>query len=636
MRFLQRFSFEWHPSRWQVNRAPGSYHPGSPSVLHSTENRYGDPGSGFVMQTKDRMQMTMEVTSSDHASAVESVSQPAHAGISKLEVAIGLVLFALMLALRWRYITAHPWNSDEPQHLHIVWAWASGLLPYRDVFDNHSPLFSWLFSALFRCFSERADIVEPMRFAMWPLFALSLWCVYRIGALLYSPRHGLWAAVISGFVPPWFAKMGEFRTDVLWTTLWLVTLLILLTGRMSRRRLFFAGLAMGATFSVSMKSTLLIITVLVAAGIAWVIARRFAPTSSQQHSSKSGMLADAGAALGGLIVVPSLFIAFFAAHGALGPFYYCIIQHNIMPGSHTPWHFIRQFLSPTTLVAIPALLAGATALPLFATDPERAYRRLFVLLTAGLFYPILNALWTMITPQDYMPVFPLAGIVIAPPLLWLSGRFGDVRGLKFLAMGLPLLLVAGELGWLVKGRPLSVQPNRDEINRIATVLTLSAPGEFVMDSKGESIYRPRPYYYVLETLTRKRLLKKMMPDELPQRLIETRTAVMCPTGRMTDASQQFVAANYIAVGRVSVLGKLLTQESSSPGTFNIDISARYTLLGKNGEVRGSLDSTQWAGPRFLEAGPHEFKGTADSGPIALVWATAVEKGFSPFPKPKSK
>ena len=168
---------------------------------------------------------------------------PVRGGISRGEwVGAGLV-FALALVLRVVFIRTHVWNSDEPQHLHVVWAWAHGRLPYRDVFDNHSPLFSWLCSPLFRLLGERADIVEWMRVAMVPLYGVSVWCIYRLGVVLFSRRAGLWAAVIGGVYPPWFTIMGEFRTDVLWTTLWLVTLVILLTGRLTLGRLFCAGIS---------------------------------------------------------------------------------------------------------------------------------------------------------------------------------------------------------------------------------------------------------------------------------------------------------------------------------------------------------------------------------------------------------
>ena len=52
----------------------------------------------------------------------------------------------ILLVLRLVWLNAYTLNSDEAQHAHVAWAWTQGLLPYRDVFDNHGPLFGWLHS----------------------------------------------------------------------------------------------------------------------------------------------------------------------------------------------------------------------------------------------------------------------------------------------------------------------------------------------------------------------------------------------------------------------------------------------------------------------------------------------------------
>src|SRR4051812_11556041 len=92
--------------------------------------------------------------------------------ISPLErLLIGLLLLVL-LGLKVAYAFHFRIDTDEVQHLHLVWAWSKGLLPYRDVFDNHGPIFHLLYSPLFRLFGERADIIIPMRLAVIPLWAL--------------------------------------------------------------------------------------------------------------------------------------------------------------------------------------------------------------------------------------------------------------------------------------------------------------------------------------------------------------------------------------------------------------------------------------------------------------------------------
>src|SRR5437870_12111767 len=102
--------------------------------------------------------------------------------------AISLSLIAAALATRVALIFRYRVDTDEPQHLHVAWGWAHGLVQYRDVFDNHMPLFHLVMAPLVRLVGERADIVSIMRVAMLPLYALTLWCTYRIGRRLFSPR----------------------------------------------------------------------------------------------------------------------------------------------------------------------------------------------------------------------------------------------------------------------------------------------------------------------------------------------------------------------------------------------------------------------------------------------------------------
>src|SRR5215468_5948038 len=91
------------------------------------------------------------------------------------------LFFGGVLILRVVYAWTLRVNSDEPQHLHVVWAWTHGLLPYRDVFDNHMPLFQLLCAPILGLLGEHAADLYWMRLLMVPLYFLSLWCVYRIG-----------------------------------------------------------------------------------------------------------------------------------------------------------------------------------------------------------------------------------------------------------------------------------------------------------------------------------------------------------------------------------------------------------------------------------------------------------------------
>jgi len=176
-----------------------------------------------------------------------------------VEIALGVAVILILLGLRWFYVTTQPWNSDEPQHLHVVWAWANGLLPYKDVFDNHSPLFQAMSAPLFRLLGERADIVVAMRWAMLPIAVLLIGTTYWIGARLFSVRAGFWGALLAASFPDLYAKLGEYRPDLFWAALWLGSLAILIGGKITPARLFAVGFVFGVAFSVSMKTTFLLL-----------------------------------------------------------------------------------------------------------------------------------------------------------------------------------------------------------------------------------------------------------------------------------------------------------------------------------------------------------------------------------------
>src|SRR5207248_8950061 len=48
---------------------------------------------------------------------------------------IGLIFLRVITVAHYKF------GADEPQHLHVIWGWARGFVQYRDLADNHMPLF---------------------------------------------------------------------------------------------------------------------------------------------------------------------------------------------------------------------------------------------------------------------------------------------------------------------------------------------------------------------------------------------------------------------------------------------------------------------------------------------------------------
>src|SRR5439155_7125573 len=168
------------------------------------------------------------------------------------------VLFGLALLLRLFYVFRHDFDSDEWQHLHVVWAWTRGLLQYRDVFDNHMPLFHMLSAPLLARIGETPAILYDMRLAMLPFVLVAVWGTYGIGSRILGRRAGLRAAALLALIPNFFLRSIEYRPDILQTMFWILALLVLLGGAIGRRRSLATGLLLGLAAGASLKSILLI------------------------------------------------------------------------------------------------------------------------------------------------------------------------------------------------------------------------------------------------------------------------------------------------------------------------------------------------------------------------------------------
>src|SRR5581483_1326383 len=198
------------------------------------------------------------------------------------------------------------------------------------------------------------------------------------------------------------------------------------------------------------------------------------------------------------------------------------------------------------------------------------------------------------------------------------------------------LVIVIQVTWLVVSRKPWARENRSQVAAIAVILQLTTPDEYVMDSKSGAIYRQRPFFYALETITRIRMRHGLIKDTIRQRLAETRTPVASVKG-VLDASKtkDFINENYLPLrGRdqIRVLGKLPVQDASvAEGTFHFDvmIPGKYSVVDVRGRVPGELDGTPCDSGRELPVGRHEFHAArASSGPV-IFWDRALEKGFQP-------
>jgi dolichyl-phosphate-mannose-protein mannosyltransferase len=488
---------------------------------------------------------------------------------SAIAIAIGIAaVIALRLAILFRFRI----DSDETQHLHVVWGWSHGLVQYRDLFDNHMPLFQLLSVPLLRFAGERAEALIAGRLAMLPLFALIVVLTYRIAARLYPPRIALFATILGCSAPVFFLCSVEFRPDVLWAVFWLASIAIFVGGERTTLRCAASGLMLGLAAAVSAKTAMLAFSFAIAA-----IA-----------TSRGFSLKRTAAFIGAALLPLAAIAAFFARIGAWNAFLHGTLGHNLVTHEHP--HRIL-FLIP------------ASALIVFAARRIPRDARLFVFLAASVYGTVLISLWPIIEREHWLPFYPAAAAGIIPLLLrpqW--------QRIAIAVLAIDVLRIV-----------ITAAPWKDEVRptteMIAQTLRLTRPDERVVDLKGDFVFRRRASRLVFEKITKKAIARGQLPDTIADDVKRTHAMVaVLDDPSFPKNGRAFLQRNFIRVGDIRVAGMIVNR------TFRIELPGEYSVVSASGTV---------SAPSFLGEGTHTIA-PAGAGPYAVIWSRAAAMGLSPF------
>jgi hypothetical protein len=530
--------------------------------------------------------------------------------ISRSERLLAMVVAAVTLAMRAVAFFHYRFDSDEPQHLHVVWGWTAGLLQYRDVFDNHAPLFHMAMAPLLRILGERPDILLFMRAPMLILWIIVSAAAFLIAKRLYGERIAMWSVLLLNVLPPFFLKSIEFRTDNLWNACWMVGVLVMVDAspdpdkKASRyQHLFLGGVLFGCALSISLKTSLLLFSLAAAAMVTWAARIR----GREQSPFRAR---DVALVASGFVIIPALIATYFIAIGVWSNFVYCAFHFN----------GLVTLTRPALLVWTPRLLF----VPLIIIALRIAWRhrqtttngRFFFAVATTIFFATLCGFWILISPRDFLPFLSFASMFAVAAL---ARRPHFARNMAVM-MVICLIGVGYYAQWLTNR-------TREFITMERQVLNLTRPGEPVMDYKGETIYRRRPYYFILEFITRNAILHGLIPDSVAEDLVRAGCHVAQADGsQWPDRARTFMEANFLNLGRLRASGQWVAPD----GSFSIAIPGEYAILRKDGQAAGILDGTPYLGARPLAAGVHRFIGARAGERLACLWAPAFARGFSPF------
>src|SRR5438105_10198394 len=238
------------------------------------------------------------------------------------------VLLATAFLMRLWLVFRYRFDSDEPQHMHVAWGWANGFVQYRDIFDNHMPLFHLLTAPLFFGGVDDPRLLFAARLLMLPLFLMAIVLVWLIARRLFDATTAAWSAVLAALFPTFFLGSLEYRTDDLWLVFWLAAIAALVSNMKWRSAI--AGLMIGCAFAVSMKTTVMVIAI-VGAALATRLLTRSNEGQAPRRSGQTWAPILHWSFFAAAFAVPAAIFAVFAAAGLWKPMWYDVIVHNIVP-----------------------------------------------------------------------------------------------------------------------------------------------------------------------------------------------------------------------------------------------------------------------------------------------------------------
>lgn len=507
-----------------------------------------------------------------------------------------LSLIATAFVLRVGFIFRYRFDSDEPQHMHVAWGWAHGLVQYRDVFDNHMPLFHLLSAPLFAFTGDDPRLLFAARLAMLPLWLLTLAGVWFIARRLFDATTAWWSVAGVALIPPFFLGSLEYRTDDLWVALWVAIIATAVSRMPLNRKALIGGLLLGAAFGVSMKSPLFAIAIGGALLVTPLLTLRRGPLPPRRDIVRAAVIAIAAMA-----IIPALIFAGFFFAGAWKPFVYGVFVHNRLPFEHLYKLLFFALLYPIVRT-IAALIARSNG------DDDIVRLRLFVFLACGIYETVLVCFWPMAALESYLPVYPLAVLLATPLFLrraWLP----------------PIAAIAMIVAVIGIGTPWRNEAQH-EIALVDEVIAMTEPADPVMDLKGETVFRMRPYYLVLEAITNVKMRVGILRDQIADTLVRSRTHVVA-TDQLPPHAAQFVARNYVRWGGVHVAGVHLpaSMGNCSPFDISLAIPGPYIVAGERGILRASIDGIEVGrGGVALASGRHRVVVYEAAANPMVVWA----------------
>lgn len=431
---------------------------------------------------------------------------PALSSPSRLLVIVVLALVLGPFLSRLSLLKTRGFNPDELEHLHWSYNVASGLVPYLDYFDHHTPWLHFFFAPFFAFYDvervpdEAIAFIMMARRWMWLFSAAILGLTFWLAAAWKNARIGLVSTLLLANVGFFLAKSVEVRPAVPAAALLLASVLTALYAvrrasvgvGVSAWRFMASGVFLGAATMFTQK------ILFVGPGFAlvslwFVLDPRLAPGRARRSLFASWQL------LGFLLPVAAT-IGWFARRHALWQF----VDSNIFvntrwPGLSAGPFLVELFRQDPLFVLL--FIGGFVGLGASAFGRESARRGEPVLALATLSMVATLPSHPAMSYQHFLLVLPLASLYAGFALVGVAERVTNAVGTRWPRLRasdvvLTTFILLLSVGPLLRFRASFDRGNWGTLQGITYVLRNTAPWETTFDGfTGLGLFRPQAFFH---------------------------------------------------------------------------------------------------------------------------------------------
>lgn len=522
-------------------------------------------------------------------------------------VVVAKWLCAVLLLVRVIAVFRFQHDIDESQNLHVVYGWIGGELPYRDRFDNHAPLFAWMFAPLAWLVGESVHVVVFARLALLPFGLAALWMIFLIARRVADREVAWWTVTICLALADWSLKSVEFRPDVIWALLWFATLWMLVrrVDRLGIPDAIVMGVMLGLCLLASIKTTLLVPSLALAILLGMILSPVLRKSLTGMRWVWFGFVVFIG-----FLIPPVLgFGSLMVVGTTLDQIRFCLFDVN--QSSLEPWRLI------SAAVAFPVMVWGA--IWIYRSDDPRRASMGILFVTASTYLILLLAMAPELRKQTFLVVYPLVILLVlqyTKSLKWSSPVW---RGC---VVAVCLVAFAHQLVEARLWRD-GMQAQRELLSE---VLELTDKHDYLLDGRGETIFADRPVYLAFVAVTTSAVEANTLESPDMESLARNPTAVAIGNlDGLPRAVRQYLKDHYLLSddGLLRVSGQVL-EPSWVDGRWiervPVALPGDYVIV-KDGQVVDRVPVTQ--------AGMQQFDFGSDRSRRYLIWEDAWQNGFRP-------